>query len=217
MNGKLNCWEYMECGREPGGFEVQKYGICSSSASVEADGMNDGKNGGRICWAIAGTFINGKVTGKYADQKYSCINCDFFKLVSDEQRLENFEMATPFEMTHFKKKTSSACSQFIEKRLSERFPTKLIVNFSCCDRDYSGTAINISETGMFISSRDMSFPNEAKFKVQLYINNEHLDLPVRMCRLTISPDLDDGMGVEIIDPPANYLLLIDKLRTASIT
>ena len=104
MNGKLNCWEYKECGREPGGFDVSRHGECLATTSVEADGLNDGKNGGRICWAIAGTFINGTVTGKYAGNKFSCVNCDFFKLVSEEQDVDKFEMVTPVQLTNFKKK-----------------------------------------------------------------------------------------------------------------
>jgi len=217
MPDKQNCWEYKECGREPGGYEVDRYGVCSASTSAESNGLNDGKNGGSICWAIAGSFINGKVTGKYAGDRFSCVNCDFFKSVSEEQGVDNFEMVTPVQMVHFKKKNSEACPRFIEKRSSERFHSNLNANFSCCNRDYTGTVINISETGMFISSRDMSFPNEATFEVQLDINNEHLNLPVRMCRFTISPDLNDGMGVEILNPPEIYLVLIDKLRTASLT
>jgi len=217
MQDKLNCWEYNECGREPGGYEIESYGICPTSSCVEADGLNGGKNGGRICWAIAGTFVNGKVTGKYACDKFSCINCDFFKLVSEEEGVDNFEMATPVQMILYKTIQSAARTQHTEKRSSKRFPLNLNSNFICSNRDYTGTVTNISETGMFISSRDMSFPNEAKFEVQLDINNECLNLPVKMCRLTISPDLDDGMGVEILNPPQNYLILIDKLRTTDLT
>jgi len=217
MLEKQNCWEYKVCGREPGGFEVESYGICSASTRAEVDGLNDGKNGGRICWAVAGTFINGKVTGKYAGDKFSCINCDFFKLVSEEQGVNNFEMVTPVQMSHFNKKKSDACIQFIEKRLSARCPSNLNANFNCSNRDYTGMVTNLSETGMFISTRDMNFPNDARFEVQLDINNEHIKLPVRMCRLTISPDLDDGMGVEILNPPQGYLVQIDKFRATALT
>ena len=121
MNGKLNCWEYKQCGREPGGFDVSKYGECLTATSVEADGLNDGINGGRICWAISGTFINGKVTGKYAGDKFSCINCDFFKLVSEEQGVENFEMVTPVQLTNFKKKPGSLHSVYRKKDYPDGF------------------------------------------------------------------------------------------------
>lgn len=216
MPDKLNCWEYKQCGREANGFESDRYGTCPASTSVEANRLNDGKNGGRICWAIAGTF-NGKVIGKYAGDRFSCVNCDFFKFVSEEQGVENFEMVTPVQMVHLKNNTSEICTRITEKRSSERFHSYLNARFSCCDRDYTGTVINISETGMFISSRDMSFPNEATFELQLEIKNEYLNLPVRMCRFTLSPDLDDGMGIEILNPPQSYLLLINSLRTTALS
>jgi hypothetical protein len=212
---KLNCWEYKNCGREPGGLESGRYGVCPASTSTEVDGLNHGKNGGRICWAIAGTFINSKVMGKYASHKFSCVNCDFFKLVSDEQGVDNFEIVTPVQMTYFKKKQETAGSQFVEKRSSSRFSTDLIAVFSCGNTDYAGTVTNISETGMFISVRDISFPNNSRFDMKLSVGEKYLNLPVRMCRLTISPDLDDGMGTEIINPPHEYLILIDKLRKSS--
>jgi len=63
----------------------------------------------------------------------------------------------------------------------------------------------------------MSFPNNAQFDLQLDINHEHLNLPVRMCRLIISPDLDDSMGIEILNPPQSYLILVEKLRTATLS
>lgn len=115
MQDKQNCWEYKECGREPGGFEVALYGVCPASTSVEADGLNDGKNGGRICWTIAGTFINGSVTGKFACEKFSCVNCDFFKLVSEEQGVKYFDMVTPVQMTHFKKKNQKPPLKLLKK------------------------------------------------------------------------------------------------------
>ncbi|UCH80419.1 MAG: PilZ domain-containing protein [Nitrospiraceae bacterium] len=213
MLEKQNCWEFKECGREPGGYEVDKFGICSASTLIEADGLNHGINGGRICWAVAGTFLNGKVTGKYASDKFSCINCDFFKLVSDEEGVNNFEMVTPVQMIHFKRKNSQPFTQLIEKRSSERIHSSLNASFCCTKRDYSGTVKNISETGMFISSRHINFPDDAQLDVKLDTGGDHLNLPVRICRLTISPDLSDGIGVEVINPPQSYLNFMEKLRS----
>jgi len=212
MLDKQNCWEYMECGRGPNGFEVDMYGVCSTASSVEADGLNGGKNGGRICWAITGTFVSGDVTGKYACDKFSCANCDFFKLVSDEQGVNNFELVTPLQMTQFNRVKLEARTQFSEKRSSKRTRSDLNACFSCGNIDYSGKVTNISETGMFITSRDMCYPDDEQFDLQLDINNKYLTLPVRRCRLTISPNQNDGMGVEILNPPQNYLVSLEKLN-----
>ncbi len=84
-----NCWEYMKCGREPGGAKVVELGICPASADDTFDGLNLGKNAGRMCWAVAGTFCAGKVQGTFAEKRDSCINCDFFKRVQEEEGTAN--------------------------------------------------------------------------------------------------------------------------------
>jgi len=86
--GKINCWEYMKCGREPGGYNVHHLGVCPAALDSEADGLNGGKNGGRICWAITGTFCGGVVQGSFAEKELTCMNCDFFKLVQREEGMK---------------------------------------------------------------------------------------------------------------------------------
>jgi hypothetical protein len=89
---KANCWEVMNCGREPGGKNVPEMGICPASVETRLDGINGGKNGGRSCWAITGTLCEGKVQGSYAVKMESCLFCDFYKRVSEEEG-GNFEPA----------------------------------------------------------------------------------------------------------------------------
>ena len=83
--GNVNCWEFMKCGREPGGKKTVELGVCPASVDSEASGMNGGRQGGRICWAISGTFCGGLVQGTYAEKQVSCMCCDFFKLVKFEE------------------------------------------------------------------------------------------------------------------------------------
>jgi hypothetical protein len=85
MRKKLNCWEYKKCGREPGGAKVSELGVCPSTTETGVDGVNSGKNGGRVCWVVAGTFCRGKVQGTLAQKLSSCLTCDFYKLVADEE------------------------------------------------------------------------------------------------------------------------------------
>ena len=82
---KLNCWEFKNCGRQPGGAKVDELGMCPAAMAQNADGLNGGKNGGRICWAVSGTFCEGKVQGTFAEKKLSCMGCDFFKKVKEEE------------------------------------------------------------------------------------------------------------------------------------
>ena len=83
---RLNCWEYMKCGREPGGTKVDEFGICPAAADLSFDGINSGICGGRICWAVAGTFCDGKVQGTFAEKRESCMSCSFYKTVQEEEK-----------------------------------------------------------------------------------------------------------------------------------
>ena len=82
---KLNCWEFMKCDREPGGEKAEELGACPSAIDTSFDGINSGKNAGRICWAVAGTCQEGEVCGTFAEKRRSCICCDFYKLVQEEE------------------------------------------------------------------------------------------------------------------------------------
>ena len=75
----------MGCGREPAGRAVDELGVCPSTVAERCDGLNGGDSGGRICWAVAGTFCNGKVQGTFANKLNSCMSCRFYLQVQAEQ------------------------------------------------------------------------------------------------------------------------------------
>ncbi|MBI5359256.1 MAG: hypothetical protein HZA48_01580 [Planctomycetes bacterium] len=90
-----NCWEFKKCGREADGAKSKELGVCSASAyNGPGAGLNNGKNGGRICWAVAGTLCGGKVQGTYAQKQANCIVCEFYKTVRGEEA-GNFKMLLP--------------------------------------------------------------------------------------------------------------------------
>ena len=85
---KKNCWEIKNCGRQPGGDKVNELGICPSAITTEYDGINGGKNAGRYCWAVAGTFCKGEIQGTFARKLGNCLACSFFRQVErEEERL----------------------------------------------------------------------------------------------------------------------------------
>ena len=86
---KLNCWEYLKCGRQPDGDNVNEKGVCPASIDGTFDGLNGGCHGGRFCWGIAGTLCEGKIQGTFAEKRGSCMNCPFYKLVHQEQVTTN--------------------------------------------------------------------------------------------------------------------------------
>lgn len=82
---KINCWEYMGCERQPGGRKVSDSGVCPAAVDESFDGINYGKNAGRICWAMAGTCCGGEVQGTFAEKRDSCTGCEFYQMVQEEE------------------------------------------------------------------------------------------------------------------------------------
>ncbi len=77
---RLNCWEFKKCGRD----RDNELGVCPAVTEVRANGVNGGLNGGRVCWAVAGTFCGGTVQGTYAQKLTTCLACDFRLMVQEE-------------------------------------------------------------------------------------------------------------------------------------
>jgi hypothetical protein len=84
MGAKANCWEVKRCGRQPGGAKAAELGACPAATSSLV-AINNGKNAGRVCWAIAGTLCGGKVQGTFAQKVANCINCEFYLAVKREE------------------------------------------------------------------------------------------------------------------------------------
>jgi hypothetical protein len=82
---KLNCWEYKKCGRQIGGENTNELGVCPASTQKSADGVNNGRFGGRCCWVIAGNLYCETVHGTFAAKEDNCLNCDFSNLVRQEE------------------------------------------------------------------------------------------------------------------------------------
>jgi len=139
-----NCWEYKKCGREPNGNNVKQLGVCPATVDGSFDGINGGVNGGRICWAVAGTLCEGKRQGEFLDKRPSCLKCDFFLHVG-EQRERGKQSS---KLLEFLTKTKDA--SFLEElsfkrvRAGERF----IVQGQVEDTAYiigEGTCLTIVE------------------------------------------------------------------------
>ena len=61
----IKCWEYMKCGRD-------------KDATLKCPAY---PYFGRVCWAVAGTFCEGKVMGTFAQKYENCENCIFYQKV----------------------------------------------------------------------------------------------------------------------------------------
>jgi CRP-like cAMP-binding protein len=87
VDKKINCWEFKKCERQPGGKKVEDLGVCHAAVDSSFNGINDGQNAGRICWAVAGTCCGGKVQGTFAEKRRSCVTCDFYKHVQQQEEI----------------------------------------------------------------------------------------------------------------------------------
>lgn len=92
----------------------------------------------------------------------------------------------------------------IERRSSVRVPVGEDVKICEGNLFFSGTALNISDRGMFIGTKK-SFPLNAISLIVLRIKDRLLKLPAKIKRSTLETGFYDGIGVELIDPPRDYL------------
>lgn len=83
--GKLNCWEFKQCGRELGGEKAFELGVCPAVTNVMLDRMNNGINAGRACWVIKGTMCDGIVEGAFEQKYKGCALCNFYVHVKEEE------------------------------------------------------------------------------------------------------------------------------------
>jgi hypothetical protein len=95
---KQNCWEFFNCGRELGGKKAKECGVCPTAVDTEANGLNHGKNGGRICWAIAGSLCDGEPTGTNVEKHKVCFDCEFYKMVVAEEGFLEYRIIKPSQM-----------------------------------------------------------------------------------------------------------------------
>jgi hypothetical protein len=85
---KLNCWEFMKCGRHAGKDKNGKSDVCPVAAEKSADGLNGGVNGGRICWVIADLCCKKWIQCSNNKRKDPCFSCEFrFKVMMEEGML----------------------------------------------------------------------------------------------------------------------------------
>lgn len=91
---KLNCWEFIKCGKGPLGNGINKSDICPVAVETSANALNGGVNGGRICWVIAENCSNAEVKCSKLHRKDFCFSCEFRYKVTLEEGLLNVCKAT---------------------------------------------------------------------------------------------------------------------------
>ena len=169
MAKKLNCWEFKKCRSKHRGVLFADLDICPTLEATYANGLNGGNNGGRICWAIVGSFSSDQVQGKYSRDKFTCMNCDFFQLVEKEEGIDSFELLSSDQMRLYKERMYG-------KRKCMRFDSYLdldIVISKSKILSFPGVTRNISRGGFnFISE---NFEVKSRTPVEFSIKHPQKD------------------------------------------
>ena len=97
------------------------------------------------------------------------------------------------------------------QRKSNRIQTNIKVVFFCDHFQYTGTAINCSESGMCIDTPKYISP-DSNIEIILPLHEEELKLTGMPKRTAKSDNLYDSIGVELLSPPPDYFNFIQNLQ-----
>jgi len=194
MPKKINCWEYMKCGREPGGGQAGKLGVCPAAAETVFDGFNRGDNAGRTCWLVAGTFCSGRIQGTFAEKQGSCKHCGFYKKIHAEEGATHLSLGPLkiYAQTHMGRVKESNEDRYLIKTL-----VKSDILMAIADGlggDVAGDFAAELLRGMFAGVSDVKRNKEEDELAQLArsidkaVHSEH----------SKDPELASGMGSTLI-------------------
>ncbi|MBI5664591.1 MAG: PilZ domain-containing protein [Nitrospirae bacterium] len=112
-------------------------------------------------------------------------------------------------------------SFYLKKRAYERIRVNIQVNYFFNNEGHSGTLTDLSINGMYIEA-DESLPFKSKtdslnpFKsyciVYVPFREGKLKLIVKVRRVVKADEDYSGMGVELVNPPPDYLEFVSSIR-----
>ena len=101
---------------------------------------------------------------------------------------------------------------FKESRSCTRIQTDIDARFFFGNLFYSGKVLNLSDSGMFISTKRF-LPSDAMFVVIIRLENELLKVIAKVKRIASTAGNSAGMGVELLSPSRSYLDFVGKMKT----
>ncbi len=102
---------------------------------------------------------------------------------------------------------------YMEKKACEKIPVNLHVSFLYDNSKHTGIVTNLSNNYMYIKTR-MCLYFKTKFKVLISLDNEMVEVPVKVNRLVKKNGFYDGMGVKLLCRPKKYLKYVGSLKIA---
>lgn len=85
-----------QCGRGPDRNDTKDIGVCPAATDISSNGINGGRNAGRICWDVLHTLCDGKAQNNSSQKAVSCVSCDVFNRVRAEEGIGNFSLLKMF-------------------------------------------------------------------------------------------------------------------------
>jgi hypothetical protein len=98
-------------------------------------------------------------------------------------------------------------------RTVDRIPVLIDVKINYDKSVYLGTLMNISESGMFIRTNKMPSQLQSQIEISILLNEEVICVSGKLVREENIRGYYNGIGVEVLNPPQNYMDFIDNLLT----
>jgi hypothetical protein len=100
----------------------------------------------------------------------------------------------------------------MQKRAFERIPVGLEAKFFSGNGIYKGIVKDVSKKGMFINT-STCFPFDTLFEILIPLKEKELRVPVRVVRIVKTDGFYEGMGVDLMNPPSDYMEFFNRLKS----
>ncbi len=101
----------------------------------------------------------------------------------------------------------------MNRRAFKRTETHLPVKYFCESSIYTGTIKNISENGMCIFTSNF-LPCSNSLEIHMPLQEEVSQLYVKIRRIEKVNDSELYVGIEVINPPKNYIDFVESLNSS---
>ncbi len=103
-----------------------------------------------------------------------------------------------------------------DRRAYERFPAKINARLFFGNLIYTGKITDLSQSGMFVSTR-VGFPVNSEFLMVVLVDDRTIKIPVKVRRKVKNENgnssANNGIGVELVESPQQYMDFIDNYKS----
>jgi hypothetical protein len=109
----------------------------------------------------------------------------------------------------------------MEQRACQRIPADIPIRYLLWNpliwkMQYEGIIKNISEKGLFIDTKTRSFPRDSLLELYIPVKGKDLYIQAKFSNIAwrrmLSDDTCDAIGIELSNPPREYLEFVESLK-----